>query len=506
MLKRDLILVTALLIFISLSVAQPSLPHRVYGEFTDDSDGSQISGLNVTFNASGNIVATQNTSSEGFYDLYIQGLSSGENVYLFADGSNTTEYVNFMNGSSTALNCRLNSSDLCVDTSGDDSEGTENDDNTDDTNNDNNNDDDPGGSGGSPGGGGGGGSAPTGGGFAPVPDGSVEVSSELKDGKNNISVGEVDKDQFVEIDISGADYLDGFSFTTETSGHISVFIESSKQKNIQSGVSEIFQYFEVNVSGIDSFSNASLGYTLPDSILAERNVSADDISVVLDRGGSWQSIDNSVTYEGISSQSFRADSGAYDGIFGVKIPLEQQESDNNNESDSETGLQVQSLTVTPLENETAAVNIVAVNNQEDTLNDTIELYKDGEVIKEWSLSLESMETRKLSYSSQISGSELHRFSAGSESTSIGSQNPNDDEDNGIPVFLIVIATFLVIVAGLIIYVYIIEYRRANELDEVIEDIERKGNQVNDEVGEMKDNMRNLRDNVRGNRDNRDKKK
>ena len=484
--------------FAALTVAQPTLPHRVYGEVTSDSDGSAMSGLNVSFrNSSSYIAGTQNTSTSGFYDMNIDNLESEEAVYLFLDGSNTSEHVNFSRGSSSELNCRFDGSS-CVENS-----GGNDDEDTDDNNNDNNggNTNPSGGGGGS--GGGSGTSGGGGGGFAPVPDDSVEVSSDLESGEANVSVGDVDEDQFVEVEVSGADYLDGFSFTADSSGNTSVFIESSPEMSVQRDGPDIFHYFEVNVSGIDSFRNASVGYTLPDSVLTERNVSLEEVSVVLDRNGTWQSIDNSVTYEGISSYSFRADSGTYDGIFGVELPLELQEGDNNTESDQEQELEVQSLTVTPLENETADVKIVTVNNKDETVNDSINLYKDGESIKEWSLSLESGERRELSHNSKVSSSELHRFSAGSESTSIGSQKPDKKDNKSIPVFLVAIVAVLVIVTGLIIYVYVIEYRRASELDEVIEDIERKGNQVNNEMGEMKDNIRNLRDNVRGNRDNRE---
>ena len=463
--------------FVAISVAQPTLPHRVYGEFTDDADGSEISGLNVSFNASGSIVATQNTSSEGFYDLYIQGLSSGENVYLFADGSNTTEYVNFTNGSSTALNCRLNSSNLCVDTSDDDSNDKDEDDTGDDTNdntNDDNNGDDNGG--GSTGGGGGGGSPPAGGGFAPLPDDDpVEKSSKLENGEANISLGEVEQDQLVSVEVSDADYLDGFTFTASSSGDAYVYLKSSNSTSLEDPGSDVLHYFEVRVSGIDSFTNGSLAYTLPASVLNERNASPSDVSVQINSGGSWRAVDNSVTYEGVSSDSFRADSGGVDGVFAVNVPEIESRETGENETESTEGLNIQSLTVTPSENgDTASVNLVAVNNRQEALDDVVELRRNGEVVKDWNISLESGETRELSYTSEIGGSEDYMFSAGSESASLTSGSGEDDE--GLPIFLIAVVAILILVGAVLVYIYIIEYRQAQELDEVIEGIEKRNNE------------------------------
>ncbi|EGQ43792.1 MAG: hypothetical protein J07AB43_04580 [Candidatus Nanosalina sp. J07AB43] len=109
------LIIIVFLSLIGLAASQPNLPHRVYGEVSEFETGSPISGANVTFrNSSGNILATQNTTDNGFYDLNVQLKDSGQRFFLFVEGVNTSESLSFSRGRSEALDCRLNSSSSCV--------------------------------------------------------------------------------------------------------------------------------------------------------------------------------------------------------------------------------------------------------------------------------------------------------------------------------------------------------------------------------------------------------
>jgi PGF-pre-PGF domain-containing protein len=105
---RRTIPILFLILFIGGAVAQtPSLPHRVYGNVTDG--GSGVGCLDVSFRDDGSYVEAhsgQTDQSTGFYDLDLDGsnLGDGNFVYLYVQGQNTSNYVNFSSGSSTVLN------------------------------------------------------------------------------------------------------------------------------------------------------------------------------------------------------------------------------------------------------------------------------------------------------------------------------------------------------------------------------------------------------------------
>lgn len=100
---RRIIPILFLLIFVSGALAQaPSLPHRVYGNVTSGGVGTGC--LGVEFRKDGDILASDVTEEDsGFYDVNIPS-GSGDFVYLFVEGSNSSQYVNFSAGSSTVLN------------------------------------------------------------------------------------------------------------------------------------------------------------------------------------------------------------------------------------------------------------------------------------------------------------------------------------------------------------------------------------------------------------------
>ncbi len=493
MTKKGLFLFLTVLLFFSVSVAQPQPPHRVYGDVT--SDDISTSGLNVSFRNSTNFtVVSGETDSQGVYDVYLSGLDTGERAYLFLEDENTTEYVSFSQGASEGLDCHLDTSTYtCVE---DDSGGSDEEDNQD---NDPQEEDDPGdGDDGGGTGGGGSGGGFGGGGFAPASeDEPVEVSSELVNGEAEVIVGEVDEDQPVEITVSESDYIQGLSFTAGESGNVSVNLEGYEEMPGNYGAIEgkVFRYFLAEVEGIETFTNMSLGYQVPESWLIERNLSVENVSSDLSQGASWGSVENKLIADGLTMNSFEAVSEDTDGLFAVKVP-EQNETDGQQRPENR-GVEVQSLSVTPSQDgENAEVTAIVVNNNEKSVNDSLTLTRDGEEVESWQVSLEPGETRELSFSTNLDGSDSQSFSLGGEAASL--DTGSDDESGGLPLLLIVAGGgILLLITVLLAYIYLVEYRRASELDETIRSIEESGERVNQEMENVRNNIERLRRHVTG---------
>ena len=466
------------------------LPHRVYGEVT--SDDISTSGLNVSFRNSTNYtVVSGNISSQSFYDLYLSGLGSGEDFYLFLGGENTTEYVNFSQGASEGLNCHLDAdSYTCVDDSSS-SDGS-NDGGGNDNSGSGSTDD--GSIGGGSGGSGGGGFS--GGGFAPVPeDEPVEISTELVNGEADVLVGEVEEDQLVEITVSGSNYLKGFSFTAGESGNVSVNLEVHEEMPGNYGTIEgdVFRYFLVEIEGIDAFTNTSLAYQVPESWLIERNFSVENISADLSQGASWQSIETRLVADSLSMNSFEAVSGNSDGLFAVKVP--SQESPKSDQEPKTRELSVQGLSVTPSEDgENAEVTAMVVNNHQSRVNDSLTLTKNGENLQSWQISLEPGQTRELSFTSSLDREKSSSFSLGGETARI--DIGSSENGGGLPLIWILIgAGAVIVITGLMAYIYFFEYRRASELDDTIRSIEESGQRLNQEMENVRGNVERLRGNL-----------
>jgi len=204
-----------------------------------------------------------------------------------------------------------------------------------------------------------------------------------------------------------------------------------------------------------------LSYTLPADILGSE-ASAEGVKTSLKEDDSWEKVENTVTYQGVSSNSFEILSGSSDGVYAVRFPRRDEDRTGVKELD------VQSLTLTSQDGEVKA-DLVIGNNGQRNIQDTIDLERNGESVKQWNISLKPGETEELSYTSSSGRSESYTFSAGSKTRTI---EPRASEDGGIPVYLKVLAGLLIVLGAVIVYVYIIEYRRAQELEEVIEGIKR----------------------------------
>ena len=147
------------LFFLTASVVgqsgPPEMPHRVYGNITDQASSDPVE-VNVSLR-NGSTLASGSSSQNGFYDIRFTA-SEGNSVFLFVDDTNTSESVVYEAGSSQEINYAEDSfTDTLTQVPQKPEDGNDTEDNS--TEEEDEEDTDTG-SGGSSGGGGGGGSLP----------------------------------------------------------------------------------------------------------------------------------------------------------------------------------------------------------------------------------------------------------------------------------------------------------------------------------------------------------
>lgn len=474
-----------------LSVSQPTLPHRVYGEVNSSSDGSALEDVNVSFrNSSSFLVATQNTSSSGFYDLNLDGLDAGEDIYLFLDGSNTSEYVNFSRGSSTSLDCRFNSSSgACVEETPDDgSDNDQNQDDNQDTEEDQTDETDNGGSSGSSGGSGGGGGG--GGGFGGFPSededsGDSEIQSvgaETSLDRNlssSVRFEEVSAGTGVRVNVSGESVLRGVNF--DSAGNATAPALRFNSSTASPGVEgyESLEVFEIGLENVSSV-NSSVGLRVDKAVLQQMDVSSGDLELRRYSGGVWNRIELSITSD-LQSYLYEAELDELEGRYALLYPVPDE---------ATGGLSVQDLS-TESDGENVTVAVTVENTGSNTSSRSVDLELGGEVVETWQTELGPGETEELTYTTSLAPG-TYIYTAGSLESQV---EVSDSQERGLP-FLLIIGGVILLVLAIIAYIFVTEYRSAAELEETISEIEEKGEDVNRGMQGMRDDLQRLRERVR----------
>lgn len=454
-------LIIFLTAFLLTTIAQPSPPHRVYGDITYEGEG--IANLSVYFSDGSQSYGSDTTASDGFYDIDISGANTGDKVYLFVENSNSTKDVTFTSGGSERL-------DHSGDYSPGDGSSGDNDTSSGDNTTDGGQDDTSGGSSGSStdstssGGGGGG--------FTPPEDDSdsspepVVISRELSSDSSPVAVGSVEQGQEVSIQVSGSEiYLEGFSFVAqEDAENVSVILESYLEKPSETrkfDEGEAFRYYRIDLQGIEDFSDGKVLYSVSKSWLTSRNRSMNSVILESYDGNSWNRHGSEQVGEDFQVHSFEA-ATAVDGFFATGL-TEQKEIVER------ADIEVSSFELKSSGEETVQLNISAtvrnIGNAEG--EKTIYLYRDSEIVDNRTVSLAPGEEEKLRFSKVVSEPGVYTYNIGEfrEDVEVASSSNN---------FLLIAGGIIFVVITAILVIYVKESRRARKLDEQIQDIKRGG--------------------------------
>jgi hypothetical protein len=494
---KALILV-ALLSLTGLAVSQPNLPHRIYGEVSSFETDSPITGANITFrNSSGSILATQNTTDTGFYDLNVELKDSGQRFFLFVDGVNTSELLKFSRGSSEALDCRFDSSSSsCVENQ--DSDDTDQEDDQNQDQNDEQNSDDQesdggstggsgGGSSGSSGGSGGGGSPSGGFGGAeqdeqdePPENENITVEIQLDNGSSaSARIGNLSEGQEVDINTEGSSLVRGLNFVSDRIFSDSEILFNSSMETVQNDQFTVLERFEIRSTNVSASQSFLAGFEVSNSVVQENDISPDELRL---RTESGRRIDLSVVTS-LGSYMYEADLESLDGSYSLGFPpVDEEKLDLSVRLiSSNTSASEQNITVEVANPESAAVK------------EAVNLSRNGVVVKTWDVALQPGEVEELRYSTSLdSGS--YSFSVRDRFVEVQVQ---DKQDNDLPLFIIAAGTIVVFILLVSIGLFIRSYRSASRLDETIQEIERREQEVNEEVENVREDIERLREYVKG---------
>ena len=492
------LIIVALLSLTGLAVSQPNLPHRIYGEVSSFETGSPITGANITFrNSSDGILATQNTTDTGFYDLNVELKDSGQRFFLFVGGVNTSESLKFSRGSSEALDCRFDSSSSsCVENQDSDDTDQKEDDQTQDQNDEQNSDDQEsgggstggsgGGSSGSSGGSGGGGSPSGGfGGTGQEQDKSPEnenitIELQLDNGSSATArIGNLSEGQEVDINTEGSSLVRGLNFVSDRSFSDSEILFNSSVETVQNDQFTVLERFEIRSTNVSASQSFLAGFEVSNSMVQENDISPDELRL---RTESGRRIDLSVVTS-LGSYMYEADLESLDGTYSLGFPTQDEE---------KLDLSVRSISSNTSASE-QNITVEVANPESAAVEEAVNLSRNGVVVKTWDVALQPGEVEELRYSTSLdTGS--YSFSVRDRFVELQVQ---DKQDNEVTLFIIAAGTIVVFILLVSIGLFMRSYRSASRLDETIQEIERREQEVSEEVENVREDIERLREYVKG---------
>ncbi|NMI89245.1 hypothetical protein GLU26_01935 [Nanohaloarchaea archaeon] len=491
---KALILV-ALLSLTGLAVSQPNLPHRIYGEVSSFETGSPITGANITFrNSSGSILATQNTSDTGFYDLNVELKDSGQRFFLFVDGVNTSESLRFSRGSSEALVCRFDSSSLsCVEIQDSDDADQEEDDQNQDQNDEQSSDDQESGGGssggsggGSSGGGGSGGGGSPSGGFGgtgqeqdePPENENITVELQLdKKGSATARIENLSEGQEVNVNTEGTSFVRGLNFVSDQKFSKSIISFNSSLVSVANTNITMLETVGIESENISSSESLLLGFEIEKFPISGNNTTSKDFALFKGQEN-LSEIELSVT-EGLRRYLFEADVDNIDGIYQFGY---------FNKSSPKQGIEVKNLT-TSSSGEKMVLSIRVKNSANTELVDSVRLIKNKSTVKEWRVELKPYSEKILNYSVELDKGS-HIFSVRGQKAEV------NISDSAATLPLLMIGGLISILSLFISYLYLSGIRKASQLDRTIERLEKRGEGVDEEMKSLRDDLRRIRTRVK----------
>jgi hypothetical protein len=485
--------IVSFFLFTSLVAGQspPDLPHRIYGEVSDFETGSPITGANITFrNSSGGILATQNTTDTGFYDLNVELKDSGQRFFLFVDGVNTSESLKFSRGSSEALDCRFDSSSSsCVENQDSDDTDQE-DDQTQDQNDEQNSDNQESGgesTGGSGGGSSGGGGSPSGGfgGTGQEQDKSPEnenITVELqldKKGSATARIENLSEGQEVDINTEGSSLVRGLNFVSDRSFSDSEILFNSSVETVQDDQFTVLERFEIRSTNVSASQSFLAGFEVSNSMVQENDISPDELRL---RTESGRRIDLSVVTS-LGSYMYEADLGSLDGSYSLGFPAQEEE---------KLDLSVRSISSNTSASE-QNITVEVANPESAPVEEAVNLSRNGVVVKTWDVALQPGEVEELRYSTSLDPGS-YSFSVRDRFVEVQVQ---DKQDNELSLSIIVVTLIVTLMALVALVLFLKGYRSASRLDETIQQIEKKEREVGEELENVREDIERLREYVKG---------
>lgn len=493
MIRKTVFLVFTAFILVSPLIAQgpPEVPHRVYGNITDEASGEPVE-VDVSMR-NDDTVASGTSSSDGFYDLRFTA-SEGEEFFLFAQDTNTSESINYESGASQDIDYAgdFDTSSNPVDPPEDDNETEE--DPEDGQGDDSDQEDDSGGSGGS-GGGGGGGLPPgfgldndtqndsendtgeddnsDGGSLAPPNTKNFDVAL---DGYTNVDIGDLKQNQPVVVSIDNGVTLRGLEFTAgERASDVSLTLADSSQPlsgvSIDSG--EAFAYIDMEASGINRVYNTDISFKVPSTWVDSRDRQPAEISIARYSGG-WNDRDSSYASRDIGNYIFSSDFAP--GDYAVYMPEEQED----------PSIEVQSLEVEKNENSSdMKVTARITNSGTGSGEKTIPLYANGEKIDERTVSLNPGESMSYTFDTEVS--EETTFSMGGQERVVEAQS-----QSSILTYLIIAGVVIALIVLVAVVKYISEQRQARRMEREIAGIRNREQKVENEMKSLLQSVEDLR--------------
>jgi PGF-pre-PGF domain-containing protein len=559
--RRFLIVALAAGFLIGPAAAQiPELPHRVYGDITDN--GAGVEDLNVDFREnSGNIVAKAVTDSGGFYDLdiiekNISDSGDGDFLYMHVEGSNTSKYVNFTAGESeridhsgnflTSLSADFSYStdDLQVSVDASDASGSidtyrwdwtgdgsfdslgltashtygsegdydvmlqvEEDqgrtDNITRTVSVSEETDDSGGGGGGGSGEGGSSGGGGGGGFLLPGDDDEEekdtlvqknFSVSLDSGSKEISLGELEKGQQVEVSVTGDAAITGFSFTSqENTSEASLTLgdfQNTPDTVVEPDRGPVYRYLQADFSGLGDFSDGKIGFEVSNNWLSSKNRGQEDIVFENFDGNNWNRLQEEQLTQTLNSAVFEAET-AVQGHFSISLTEEEQVV-------REPSLQVTSFEANERNDSRIEVSATLTNRGNAEGSNTFNLASGERSLENVTASLLPGESQEVSYTFELE--------PGSHTVSMGSMKEEvtipQDSVGFIFYAVIAAAAVLLILIGLFIWVYVRESREAQKLEKRIEEIRQGGQTAESQLDRLENDLEKLQRKLQGEKDRR----
>ena len=471
-------------------VAQPELPHRVYGNITDEASGEPVE-VDVSIRDE-DTLASGASSSDGFYDIRFTA-SEGDEVFLFVQNTNTSKSLVFESGSSESIDY---SGDFDLDsgpeepTNPEDGNNTDGDNNTEE--NPEENPEDETGSGSSGGSGGGGGALPgygdndtddsnetkddekDGGSLAPPNTKNIDVTL---DGYTDVDIGRVKENQPVVVTIQNGDTLRGLEFTAgQDASDVSMRLADSLQPlsgvSINSG--EAFAYIDMEVSGIRDVYQTDLSVKVPSSWIDSRGREASEMDLARYSNG-WK--DRDLSYVSRDTSNFIFSSNFAPGDYVVYMPEKVEKTPNIN---------VDSFDVEEIEN-TSRVRLKAriTNSGTGSGEKNIPIYANDEVIENRTVSLGPGESMTLDIEREVK--EKTTFSLEGQEKVVEARGKSS-----MILYAGIIGAVIVLMVLVAVLKYVAEQRQARRMEREIAGIRNREQKVEDRMKSLRENVENLR--------------
>ncbi|ADI75174.1 Gram-positive anchor (plasmid) [Methanohalobium evestigatum Z-7303] len=324
--KQTLTILITIFLFVSMVGAasadtNPTPPHLVHGYIKDDGNG--VNGIKVKIETDDGTKLTNDktyvstkTDSEGYYKLKPNGLQDGKTLSLYVDGKDIGEDITYSTGKVEQVNHEGN---YLSDSS----------------------DDDGGSSGGI--------SAP---GTGKSDQETKQIKAELKNGKANTNIKQINKGDEVSIELESEDKdqkeqqsIKSISFKSngeaqDVNIEITDHGETKPETVTDSGDSDtekIYRYFEIKHDNLDNenIDSASITFEVDKDWVKENNAGPTDVGVKRFHGDDWDEVEVSMFDETEDKYIYKAKTPGF-SHYSIYLKETGQDTDGTSETTEDT--------------------------------------------------------------------------------------------------------------------------------------------------------------------------